>query len=82
MQDSRRKASVHAGCRRIAGPTAYGLSLRRFHPQAEEYAKSFTIPNFALFGRPLEELSVHVHCINRLVLTQIGYKAHFGPIEY
>lgn len=62
--------------------TAYGLSLRRFHPQAEEYAKSFTIPNFALFGRPLEELSVHVHCINRLVLTQIGYKAHFGPIEY
>ncbi len=62
--------------------TAYGLSLRRFHPQAEEYGRAFTIPNFALFGRPLENLSVRVHCINRLVLTQIGYLGHFGPVTY
>jgi hypothetical protein len=62
--------------------TAYGLSLRRFHPEAEKYAQSFTIPNFALFGRPLQELSVRVHCINRLVLTQIGYRVHFGPVTY
>lgn len=62
--------------------TAYGLSLRRFHPQADEYGKTFTIPNFALFGRPLENLSVRVHCINRLVLTQIGYVGHFGPVAY
>ena len=62
--------------------TAYGLSLRRFHPQAEEYGQAFTIPNFVLFGRPLENRSVRVHCINRLVITQIGYLGHFGPITY
>jgi hypothetical protein len=62
--------------------TAFGLSVRRFHPQAEEYAKAFTIPNFALFGRPLDELLVRVECINRLVLTQIGYQGYFGPVEY
>lgn len=62
--------------------TAYGLSLRRFHPQAKEYGRAFTIPNFALFGRPLETRSVRVHCINRLVLTQIGYVGHFGPVAY
>lgn len=62
--------------------TAYGLSLRRFHPQSAEYGRAFTISNFALFGRPLEKLSVRVHCINRLVLTQIGYQAHFGPVAY
>ncbi len=62
--------------------TAYGLSLRRFHPQAEQYAKAFTIPNFAVFGRPLENSLVRVECINRLVLTQIGYRGHFGPVCY
>ena len=62
--------------------TAYGLSIRRFHPEAEKYAKAFTIENFALFGRPLENLLVRVECINRLVLTQIGYRGHFGPVTY
>lgn len=62
--------------------TAYGLSLRRFHPQAEQYGRAFTIENFALFGRPIESGSVRVHCINRLVLTQIGYRGHFGPVTY
>ena len=62
--------------------TSYGLSLRRYHPEAEKYAQAFTIPNFALFGRPLESLRVRVECINRLVLTQIGYLGHFGPVTY
>jgi len=62
--------------------TAHGLSLRRFHPQAENYAKAFTIPNFALFGRPIEEGRVKVKCINRMILTQIGYLGHFGPVAY
>lgn len=61
--------------------TAYGLSVRRF-PTATTYAKAQIIPNFALFGRPVETGSVRVHCINRLVLTQVGYKAHFGPVCY
>jgi hypothetical protein len=62
--------------------TSYGLSLRRYHPEAEKYAQTFTIPNFALFGRPLESSLVRVKCINRLVLTQIGYLGHFGPVTY
>lgn len=62
--------------------TSYGLSLRRHHPEAEKYAQAFTIANFALFGRPLENLSIRVECINRLILTQIGYQGHFGPVTY
>src|SRR5690606_1280121 len=33
--------------------TAYGLSLRPFHPEKNKYAEAFTIQNLALFGRPL-----------------------------
>ena len=62
--------------------TVYGLSLRRFHPNAVEYAKSFTIGNFALFGRPIEEKTVIVNCINRLTLTQISYESYLGPVTY
>lgn len=62
--------------------TAYGLSVRRFHPQADRYAKAFTIQNIALFGRPIEDSLVRVVCINRLTLTQIGYSWHFGPVTY
>lgn len=62
--------------------TAYGLSLRIYHPEAEKYAQAFTIPNFALFGRPVESSLVRVECINRLILTQIGYLGHFGPVAY
>lgn len=62
--------------------TAYGLSLRRFHPEKNKYAEAFTIQNLALFGHPLEKGLASVECINRLILTQIGYKGHFGPVEY
>lgn len=62
--------------------TAYGLSLRRFHPRREQYVAESTIRNLALFGRPLESGLVSVECINRLVLTQVGYQGHFGPVEY
>lgn len=62
--------------------TSYGLSLRRHHPQRHNYAMMYTIPNFALFGRPLEDGLVRVECINRLILTQVGYQGHFGPVKY
>ena len=62
--------------------TAYGLSLRRSLPERNKYAEALTIQNFALFGRPLESGSVHVECINRLILTQVGYLGHFGPVTY
>lgn len=62
--------------------TAYGLSLRRFHPESNKYAEAFTIQNLALFNRPLEQGAVHVDCINRLVLTHVGYQGYFGPVTY
>ena len=62
--------------------TSYGLSLRRFLPERNKYVEAFTIENFALFGRPLESGLVRVECINRLVLTQVGYLGHFGPVTY
>ena len=33
MQESRRKDSIHAGCRRIAGPTIYTRRMRVYHTQ-------------------------------------------------
>lgn len=62
--------------------TAYGLSLRRFLPERRKYVETFTIKNFALFGRPLESGVARVECINRLILTQVGYLGHFGPVTY
>jgi len=62
--------------------TAYGLSLRRFHPERKRYVEATTIRNLALFGRPIESGLVSVKCINRLILTHVGYLGHFGPVEY
>lgn len=62
--------------------TAYGLSVRRFHPERSKYAEAFTIQNLALFGHPMEKGLVSAECINRLVLTQVGYQGHFGPVMY
>lgn len=62
--------------------TSFGLSLRHHHPERKQYAEAFTIQNFALFGRPLEIGLVSVECINRLILTQVCYLGHFGPVTY
>lgn len=62
--------------------TVYGMSIRRHHPEREKYVEATTIRNLALFGKPLESGLVSVECINRLVLTHVGYLGHFGPVEY
>lgn len=59
--------------------TTYGISHRRFS-QMEEYEQAKSIPNFALFGRPLQEQNVTVRCINKLILSQVKYGFHFGPV--
>jgi hypothetical protein len=61
--------------------TAYGRSVRRF-PGYKEQAKSHTIANVALFGRPVAEGALAVKCINRLALRRVIYDAHFGPVVY
>jgi hypothetical protein len=61
--------------------TAYGISIRRFK-SLREYARSQVIPNLGLFGRPVELGTVRVECINRVVLSRVGYDLRFGPVEY
>lgn len=61
--------------------TAYGLSLRRFHPEREKYVEATTIRNLAIFGRPMESGLIRVECINRLILNHVSYCGHFGPVE-
>jgi hypothetical protein len=59
--------------------TAYGLSIRKI-PSLQQHAQSQTIPNLALFGRPIASGLVAVACINRVVLQRVAYDVHFGPV--
>ena len=59
--------------------TTYGISHRRI-PQLATLEKSKIAHNLALFGRPLDQGVVDVHCINRLILRKVQYDFHFGPV--
>ena len=54
------------------------MSIRRI-PQLKEYAKSQSIPNLALFGRPVYEKKVTVDCINKVIINRVSYDTSFGP---
>ena len=58
--------------------TVYGLSIRRI-PQLKNYAQSQSIPNIALFGRPVKEKKVSVECINKVIINRVSYDTTFGP---
>lgn len=58
--------------------TIYGISIRRI-PQLKDYAQSQSIPNLALFGRPVNEKKVTVECINKIIINRVGYDITFGP---
>lgn len=58
--------------------TVYGISIRRI-PQLKYYTQSQSIPNLALFGRPINENKVTVDCINKVVINRIVYDITFGP---
>jgi hypothetical protein len=59
--------------------TTYGISHRRIS-QLQEYEQAKAIPNLAIFGRPVTEGKVKVHCINKLIINRVAYEFHFGPI--
>lgn len=59
--------------------TIYGISRRSF-PQMREHEQEKSIPNFALFGRPIAEQKVSVRCINKLIISHVNYGFHFGPV--
>lgn len=58
--------------------TVYGISHRRIE-QLQDHEQSKTIPNLALFGRPVSSGAVEVTCIDRLIISRVGYEYHFGP---
>ncbi len=58
--------------------TIYGISIRRF-AELKHYAQSQSVPNVALFGRPVKEEKVKVECINKIIINQIRYDVSFGP---
>lgn len=60
----------------------YGLSVRLRHPERQKYIEAFTIRNMALFGRPIEDEKLSVDCINRIIIEQVGYHGHLGPVHY
>lgn len=59
--------------------TTYGISHRRI-PQLREYEQSKAVPNLALFGRPVAEQKVIIKCVDRLIINQVSYGFHFGPV--
>lgn len=59
--------------------TTYGISHRKI-PQYREFEEAKVSANFAIFGRPIEDGLVNVHCINRVVLSTVLYSVHFGPV--
>lgn len=61
--------------------TVYGISHRRI-PQYSEYEQAKSIPNLALFGRPIEKGDVVVETINKLILSRVAYDFHFGPVSF
>jgi len=58
--------------------TVGGLSVRIL-PQLNDYAQGQSVPNVALFGRPIEEGKVVVKSIDRVVINSITYETSFGP---
>jgi hypothetical protein len=65
---------------RIPFPTVYGISTRKF-PGYRNVEKTSTIPNIALFGRPIKEIKVEVININKMGINRIIYDYEFGPSE-
>ena len=61
--------------------TAYGISRRRF-PSVQQYEQAKSVPNLAIFGRPIEERKIELRCINKLILNRVEYAVHFGPVGF
>lgn len=61
--------------------TVYGISNRRI-PEYQEYEQANAVPNLALFGRPIENGSIEINTINKLILSRVVYDFHFGPVSF
>lgn len=56
---------------RIPFDTVYGMTVRHFGDHS--------VPNVAIFGKPLADGKLRVHSINRVLINSIKYDLSFGP---
>jgi hypothetical protein len=59
--------------------TVLGMSHRRI-PGYADYERAKTVPNLAIFGRPVETGLIGIQCINKLIMHKVEYGLHFGPV--
>jgi hypothetical protein len=59
--------------------TTYGLS-NKIIPEYQKIEEALAVPNYAIFGRPIEDGRLVVHCINKMVISRVEYGFHFGPV--
>lgn len=59
--------------------TVYGISYRRI-PQYQGHEQAKSIPNLAIFGRPIKRQLLSIKCINKLIINRVKYDFHFGPL--
>ena len=59
--------------------TIYGISNRMF-PQLRKFEEAKLSANIAVFGRPIRDGLVEVCCVNRMVVRNISYYYHYGPV--
>lgn len=55
-----------------------GISNRRI-PQYQEIEEALAVPNYAIFGHPIENGKLVVRCINKIIMSRVEYGFHFGP---
>ncbi len=60
--------------------TVYGISHRMI-PQYKAHEEAKSIPNLAIFGRPIRENKIDIQCINKLIMRRVSYDFHFGIAE-
>lgn len=61
--------------------TVYGISHRRI-PQFQAYEQAKSLPNLAIFGRPIEQGKLTVKGINKVIMTRLEYNFLFGPVAF
>jgi hypothetical protein len=59
--------------------TTYGISNRMIS-QYQKVEEALAIPNYAIFGRPIEDGKLAVCSINKIIMSRVEYGFHFGPV--
>lgn len=61
--------------------STFGLSNRSI-PILQKYEEAKSIPNIAVFGRPITEQKIKVKSLNRLHLKKVDYHCNLGPVVF